>query len=182
MCHQSHQITTCYETYRKSLGETVKNFEAAIKEETEYLLMIDDIINEIGMIKRVHQDQDKIGIAIAGSDAINPHAPQPPGSVPTLLTKPNRSPSERGRSSSPVKFLSPDAVTSTSSLVTLSADNHNHDILSHNDADAPDFYVREENPLRSAESRRMITKLDRLEEDARRVRKSVSPSGFACFC
>ena len=76
--------------------------------------MIDDILGEIGMIKRVQQDQDRIGIAI-------------------------------------------------------------HRTLSHGNSDASDTHLlREGNPLRSAESRYMITKLDRLDEDARRVRKSAS--------
>lgn len=65
-------------------------------------------------------------------------------------------------------------AVSTSSLATFTQESHHHHILSRNDADASEFQVREDNPLRSAESRHMITKLDRLEEDARRVRKAVS--------
>ncbi|KAK5658446.1 hypothetical protein OQA88_1835 [Cercophora sp. LCS_1] len=122
----SRQITACYETYRKSLGETIKNFEAAIKEETEYLLMIDDILSEIRMIKRVQQDQDRISVAIAGSDAVNFH--------PAAISVP------RPTSSSPK---------------------------------LKDSQSDEDGPLRSAASRHMITNLDRLEEDARRIRKSI---------
>lgn len=146
----------------------MKNFEAAIKEETEYLLMIDDIINEIGMIKRVQQDQDRIGIEVAGGLSYgHPGAsPRNPADSPTgLQTTTGTGPSQE----SPPAFAQ--------------ADHHDHQIVSHGgDPDALSFSVRQENPLRSAKSRQMITKLDRMEEDARRVRKSVcKPTYPTCY-
>lgn len=57
---QSAQVDACYIKYTQSLGKTGKDIEAfktAIREETEHLVMIDDILSELAMMKRVVEDQ-----------------------------------------------------------------------------------------------------------------------------
>jgi len=116
---QSRRVTYFYADYRKSLGQTDKSFKKAIAHETDYLVMIDDVLDEIAMIRRVHQDQDHVIRCLKGNWG---HA------------------------------LPADHETDT----------------------APG---RSNESLRSPESRYVTERLERIEEDARRVRESVS----CCF-
>ncbi|PVH90468.1 hypothetical protein DM02DRAFT_734565 [Periconia macrospinosa] len=132
----SRQVTRCYERYRNSLPVTIKNFSKAIEEETEYLLMIDDILSEIGMVKRVQQDQNKIEVAMRD--------------ILRHTAKSSTENSGTEAQNSPCK--------------------NRHGYGTGSQAVTPDL---QDNPLRSSESKHMIRKLERLEEDAKMTRKSV---------
>ena len=99
--------------------KTIKIFPDAIKQETDLLVRIDDIVAEISMIKRVHQDQDHVCVSMRiYNNQRNPNDN-------TVLN--GRAAMEKGM-----------------------------------------------NELRSPSSQHVMARLERLEEDASRVRKSVS--------
>ncbi|KAI3324488.1 hypothetical protein HD806DRAFT_47379 [Xylariaceae sp. AK1471] len=56
----SREVTMFYEAYRSSLGSSVEDFSESIKLATECLMKVDDILNEISMIRRVYRDQGRI--------------------------------------------------------------------------------------------------------------------------
>lgn len=62
-------MTKSYENFKTTLGKTLKIFPDAIKQETELLVRVDDIVNEISMIKRVQQDQDHACVSMRISQA-----------------------------------------------------------------------------------------------------------------
>lgn len=45
-----------FNEYKNGLGQVDKAFEASVREETEILLNIDDILGELAMIRRVKED------------------------------------------------------------------------------------------------------------------------------
>lgn len=57
---KSRDMTQCYKSFRKGLGRFDDRFLDAFKTATESLMDIDDVLNEIAMIKRVHQDQARV--------------------------------------------------------------------------------------------------------------------------
>lgn len=57
---QSAQVAQRYKDYEKSLGEIEKDFNNAMRRETRHLVMIDDIIDELAMLKRTHEDQTHV--------------------------------------------------------------------------------------------------------------------------
>ncbi|KAF7548810.1 hypothetical protein G7Z17_g6804 [Cylindrodendrum hubeiense] len=64
IAHVSSRVTASYRNYRKSLGKTEESFALAMKEETELLILVDDILSEIAMVKRVHEDQSQVCISM----------------------------------------------------------------------------------------------------------------------
>jgi hypothetical protein len=61
---QSSKVTRCYSQYQDILGRVESNFAKAVEKETSYLVMIDDILDEISMIKRVAESQDQVLLQI----------------------------------------------------------------------------------------------------------------------
>lgn len=57
---QSGEVAKAYASYKHSLGDTAKNFKKAISRETDHLLTIDDILDELSMIRRVHGERTSI--------------------------------------------------------------------------------------------------------------------------
>lgn len=49
-----------YHNYKSSLDQAVTDFKKEMRHETESLIMVDDILGEMAMIKRVYQDQNRI--------------------------------------------------------------------------------------------------------------------------
>ncbi|KAK4038130.1 hypothetical protein C8A01DRAFT_17749 [Parachaetomium inaequale] len=72
---QSGKVTKCYENFKTILGKTVKIFPDAIKEETELLIRVDDILNEISMIKRIQQEQDHLCASVRASQGQHMQGP-----------------------------------------------------------------------------------------------------------
>ncbi|KAL1880155.1 hypothetical protein Daus18300_001518 [Diaporthe australafricana] len=143
---QSSQTTACYHKYRESLGETEQSFANAGKEETELLILIDDILSEIAMIKRAHEDQSQVCVAMkAEQDASQ-----------TLSNTRERSPHLFPSQKSPTR--PPGLRHSQTGDIHL---------------DLPHF--QDFNRARPTPTRRPDTKLLRQEEDARRIRESASP-------
>lgn len=60
----SGQVAHSYAEYRKVLGKSGDSFAQGMRQETEYLVMADDILSELAMIKRVEQDQNLVGSAL----------------------------------------------------------------------------------------------------------------------
>ncbi|KAH8174609.1 ankyrin repeats (3 copies) domain-containing protein [Sarocladium implicatum] len=60
IAHVSSKVTRCYSQYQDILGQVERDFAQAVQEETSYLVMIDDILDEISMIKRVRQSQEQV--------------------------------------------------------------------------------------------------------------------------
>ncbi|KAL1851753.1 hypothetical protein Daus18300_012438 [Diaporthe australafricana] len=56
----SCQVSHFYSNYEASLGKGVKNFSQSIKLATEYLMTIEDIVNEMAMIRGVLHDQGRV--------------------------------------------------------------------------------------------------------------------------
>ncbi|KAF1812323.1 hypothetical protein P152DRAFT_32624 [Eremomyces bilateralis CBS 781.70] len=67
IAHLSNKTTECYEKFKESLGEAITVFPEAIKGETDHLVKIDDVLSEIGMLRRVHEDQIYICMLIERS-------------------------------------------------------------------------------------------------------------------
>ncbi|KAL1866292.1 hypothetical protein VTK73DRAFT_4822 [Phialemonium thermophilum] len=143
IAHISRQTDTCYSRYRESLGKTEESFASAVREETELLMAIDDILSEIAMIKRVHQDQAKVCGDMKTAEGIIAQS-----------AKKNHIGSPR------LGYESPTRPAPTNRLVTESPQ-----------LDAASFQENHETNL--VPSPHVATRLERLEEDAKRVRESI---------
>ncbi|KAH8895417.1 hypothetical protein GQ53DRAFT_50576 [Thozetella sp. PMI_491] len=146
IAHLSSRVTASYTKYRKSLGRAEESFAAAVQEETELLVTIDDILNEISMLKRVQQDQ---ALVFAGVKADYER-------IEGLKRRdgwPNQTPS-RIPSHGPIRpqFL-----------------HHN----TTGDLDRGPPLESQVGQLNPAQFQRLDAKLKRQEEDARRVRESI---------
>ncbi|CAI6091552.1 unnamed protein product [Clonostachys chloroleuca] len=63
----SIKVTNCYRDYRDSLGKAADDFATATQKATPHLLMADDILNELAIIRRVQQDRDRVGLLSVGN-------------------------------------------------------------------------------------------------------------------
>ncbi|KAH6664613.1 hypothetical protein B0J14DRAFT_242157 [Halenospora varia] len=57
---QAERVTHCYAEFEKSIGYSFKTIKSQIRQEIRVLEEIDDILDEIGMIKRVLHDQELV--------------------------------------------------------------------------------------------------------------------------
>ncbi|KAK3899739.1 hypothetical protein C8A05DRAFT_36634 [Staphylotrichum tortipilum] len=139
----SSRVTKCYESFKSNLGTTITQFPDAIKQETELLVRVDDIVNEISMIRRVQQDQDHVCILLR----IAAHQMQRGQSKKGAVAAGNAA---KGGAGTPRRD-------------GRIAANARHELA----------VERGVNDLRSPKSQHVLARLQRLEEDARRVRKSI---------
>lgn len=61
----SGEAARSYHWYRESLGSTADSFAQGVQQETDHLVMVDDILSELAMIRRVEQDQKLVFTAIS---------------------------------------------------------------------------------------------------------------------
>ncbi|KAL2860912.1 uncharacterized protein BJX67DRAFT_386189 [Aspergillus lucknowensis] len=54
----ANEVTKCYEDFEKSIGITDRNILPEVRKETNLLKEINDILDEIGMVMRILNDQD----------------------------------------------------------------------------------------------------------------------------
>ncbi|KAI0550542.1 hypothetical protein F4679DRAFT_205481 [Xylaria curta] len=66
----SREVTMFYEAYRSSLGSSVEDYSESIKLTTECLIKVDDILNEMSMIRRVYRDQGRIMLNLRTNEEI----------------------------------------------------------------------------------------------------------------
>jgi hypothetical protein len=171
---QGRRVTRFWDKYRKSLRES--NIYEISKHanllETSYLGFIDDVLDEIAMINRVHEDQNRIilqkniersqcGLGTARLQEL--HERQK-----TLSLGQKGSSSEQDGLDATDE---PPGLHRTNPLTPIETPNTDIPSSTHEKS------VRSENDsMQSLLSSYKITRLKRLEEDARRVRKSVSLS------
>ncbi|ORY11349.1 hypothetical protein BCR34DRAFT_327983 [Clohesyomyces aquaticus] len=60
IAYVSREVTKFYRHYKNSLGNSVEDFSRSIRQATECLIMVDDILNEMSMIRRVYRDQGRV--------------------------------------------------------------------------------------------------------------------------
>jgi hypothetical protein len=144
--HQSREVTGCYESFKSALGTTMKKFPDAVRKETNLLVRIDDIVGEIAMIKRVLQDQDYVCVLVRAKAGLDK------GSYTTASPTAGEDGNQK------------DGSDVTMSEKTAPIVNFQHEWA----------MEKGRNDMRSPRSQHVISRLERLDEDANRVRKSVS--------
>ncbi|KAK2615877.1 hypothetical protein N8I77_002601 [Diaporthe amygdali] len=60
----SREVSHFYSTYEASLGKGIEDFSRSIKLTTECLITIEDILNEMAMIRRVLRDQGRVLLSL----------------------------------------------------------------------------------------------------------------------
>ena len=169
---QGRRVTRFWGNYRKSLQES--NIYDISKHanllETTYLGFIDDVLDEIAMINRVHEDQNRIilqnnvernqyGLGNASLQDLQE------GKKTPSLDQEGLVPEQDGLNATdePAEMHKTKPGTPVETLkIADRSPTHEKSVR------------RENNSTRSLLSSHKITRLKRLEEDARRVRKSVS--------
>jgi len=170
-----------------SAGGTIAHFQPAMQGEMGLLVRVDDILGEIAMIRRVHHDQDRVCLLLQTATR---NAAAASGSTDGMYMTSSWGDSQSPQSSQALDLASlSSARPGRSNSMPLWGDEGSGNGSGQNGG----FQVAQAqteglgsgneyrlqsfnglNKLRSDKSKYLVSRLDRLAEDATRVRNSVS--------